>query len=293
MKTLENKLVTIETSIQAPVAKVWRMWADPKHIVQWCKPSEDWHTVRAENDLQEGGRFLSRMEAKTGNMGFDFAGKYSKVRENSLIKYTLDDGREVRVSFVSGGSVTIVTETFEAEHENEIEMQRMGWQAILNNFRDYVEESQKRRVLKFEISIKGSAEKVYQTMLDEKKWTDWAGEFNPSSHFIGSWEKGSRIQFLGTDRDGKPSGISSRIRENIPGKFISIENITVIRDGKEITEEDDWTGTLENYTFTEKKGSTLLSIEHEVPNDFINYFSSKWPVALKKLKQICEKSDSA
>lgn len=289
MKTLENNLVTIETSIQAPVEKVWRMWTDPEHIVKWNQASDDWHTVRAENDLQEGGRFLSRMEAKDGSMGFDFAGKYSRVRENNLIKYTLDDGREVRVSFASGGSVTIVTETFEAEHENEIEFQRSGWQAILNNFKDYVEESQKRRVLKFEISIKTSAEKVYQTMLDENKWADWAGVFNPSSHFIGSWEKGSRIQFLGTGPDGKSSGISSRIRENIPGKFLSIEHITVIRDGKEITEEDDWTGTYENYTFTENKGTTILSVEHEVPKDFIADFSSQWPLALRKLKKICEK----
>lgn len=139
MKTLENKLVTIETSIQAPVEKVWRLWTEPKHITKWNNASEDWHTVRAENDVREGGRFLSRMEAKDGSMGFDFSGIYNRVRQYSLINYTMDDGREVRVSFVSRGNGTTVTETFEAEHENELEMQRAGWQAILNNFKDYVE----------------------------------------------------------------------------------------------------------------------------------------------------------
>lgn len=141
MKTLANKLVTIETTIQAPVEKVWGFWTEPKHIIKWNNASEDWHTPRAENDLREGGRFLSRMEAKDGSMGFDFTGKYNKVRQNVLIDYTLDDGREVRVSFVSRGNVTTVTETFEAEQENPVEMQRTGWQAILNNFKNYTEET--------------------------------------------------------------------------------------------------------------------------------------------------------
>ena len=146
MKTLENKLVTVETKIQAPVEKVWRFWTEPKHLIKWNNASEDWHTTRAENDVREGGRFLSRMEAKDGSMGFDFSGKYNKVRPNKLLEYILDDGREVRVSFVSNGNLTTVTETFEAEQENALEMQRTGWQAILNNFKDYVEERVKENI---------------------------------------------------------------------------------------------------------------------------------------------------
>ena len=141
MKTLANKLVTVETNIQAPVEKVWRLWTDPEHIILWNNASEDWHTTRAENDLREGGRFFSRMEAKDGSLGFDFTGKYNMVRQNVLLDYTMDDGREVRVSFVSNGNLTTVKETFEAEQENSIEMQRTGWQSILTNFREYVEES--------------------------------------------------------------------------------------------------------------------------------------------------------
>jgi len=141
MKTLANKLVTVETNIQAPVEKVWRLWTDPEHIILWNNASEDWHTTRAENDLREGGRFFSRMEAKDGSLGFDFTGKYNMVRQNVLLDYTMDDGREVRVSFVSNGNLTTVKETFEAEQENSIEMQRTGWQSILTNFKEYVEES--------------------------------------------------------------------------------------------------------------------------------------------------------
>jgi uncharacterized protein YndB with AHSA1/START domain len=140
MKTLANKLITVETNIQAPVEKVWNCWTDPKHIILWNNASDDWHTTKAENDLREGGRFFSRMEAKDGSLGFDFMGKYNMVRQNVLIVYTMDDGREVRVSFVSSGNVTTVKETFEAEQENSIEMQRAGWQSILTNFKNYVEE---------------------------------------------------------------------------------------------------------------------------------------------------------
>jgi uncharacterized protein YndB with AHSA1/START domain len=139
MKALANKLVTIETTIKAPVEKVWRLWTDPEHIIHWNNASADWHSPRAENDLREGGRFLVRMEAKDGSFGFDFGGIYNKVRQNVFIDYTLGDGREVRVSFVSGGGTTIVRETFEAEQQNSIEMQRTGWQSILTNFKNYVE----------------------------------------------------------------------------------------------------------------------------------------------------------
>jgi uncharacterized protein YndB with AHSA1/START domain len=139
MKALANKLVTVETIIKAPVEKVWRLWTEPNHIINWNNASDDWHSPRAENDLREGGRFLVRMEAKDGSFGFDFAGIYNKVRQNVLIDYTLDDGREVRVTFVSNGKLTTVKETFEAEQENSIEMQRTGWQAILINFKNYVE----------------------------------------------------------------------------------------------------------------------------------------------------------
>jgi uncharacterized protein YndB with AHSA1/START domain len=139
MKALANKLLTIETTIHAPVEKVWSLWTDPKHIINWSNASEEWHTTRAENDLREDGRFFSRMEAKDGSMGFDFTGVYHKVKQYTLIDYTIDDGREVRVSFVSKGKLTTVRETFEAEQENAIEMQRAGWQSILNSFKDYVE----------------------------------------------------------------------------------------------------------------------------------------------------------
>lgn len=136
----EKIRVTVETSVNAPVEKVWKSWSDPADIVRWCSASDEWHTPRAENDLRKGGKFLSRMEAKDGSMGFDFGGVYDEVKTNELIEYTMGDGRKVKIIFQENGGVTKVTETFDAESENPVDMQKTGWQAILDNFKKYTEE---------------------------------------------------------------------------------------------------------------------------------------------------------
>ena len=133
--------ITIETSIQAPVAKVWQIWSDPEHIKKWNNASEDWHTPHAQNDLSPGGKFSSRMEAKDGSFGFDFGGTYDEVILHQKISYTMDDGRKVIILFEDKDGTTAITEIFEAEQENPLDMQQSGWQAILDNFRSYVEKS--------------------------------------------------------------------------------------------------------------------------------------------------------
>jgi len=139
METVTKTKITIASAINAPVEKVWQLWSAPEHITKWCSASDDWHTPRAENDLRVGGTFSSRMEAKDGSFGFDFGGVYDNVKTNELIEYTLDDSRKVSIHFTSEGNATKVTQTFEAENENPIEMQRAGWQAILDNFKKYTE----------------------------------------------------------------------------------------------------------------------------------------------------------
>ena len=131
--------ITIKSNINAPVEKVWKMWNTPSDIMQWNAASDDWHTPRAESDLRPGGNFSARMEAKDGSFGFDFGGTYDEVIPNSKLAYTLGDGRKVDVTFEGNGQQTKVIETFEAESENSIEMQRDGWQAILDNFKKYTE----------------------------------------------------------------------------------------------------------------------------------------------------------
>ena len=141
METNEKQFVTVKAIINAPVEKVWKYWTEPEHITKWNNASPDWHSPSAQNDLRKGGQFLIRMEAKDGSMGFDFGGTYDDVIQNKKISYIMDDGRVVSIDFSSHGNSTTVTETFEAEQENPIELQKNGWQGIMDNFKRYVEEN--------------------------------------------------------------------------------------------------------------------------------------------------------
>jgi uncharacterized protein YndB with AHSA1/START domain len=141
METSNQKTkVTVQAVIQAPVEKVWRYWSEPEHITKWNQASETWHSPRSENDLRVGGKFLTRMEAKDGSMGFDFGGVYEVVKQHEQISYTMGDGRKVDITFVNQGNETKVVEIFDAESTHSIEMQQAGWQAIMDNFKKYTEE---------------------------------------------------------------------------------------------------------------------------------------------------------
>ncbi|PQJ10811.1 polyketide cyclase [Flavipsychrobacter stenotrophus] len=127
-------MITVEATINAPVAKVWEYWTAPEHITQWCAASDDWHAPKATNDVRVGGDFSTTMAAKDGSFSFDFGGTYTEVKNNEVIGYTMGDGRVARILFKDNGNTTDIVETFEAETQNPVEMQQGGWQAILNNF---------------------------------------------------------------------------------------------------------------------------------------------------------------
>lgn len=138
---MSTQPITVETTVAAPIEKVWSAYTTPEDIKQWNSASEDWHTTAATVDLRDGGSFSSRMEAKDGSMGFDFAGTYTKIEQHKLIEYTFGD-RSGRVEFVPNERGVHVSVTFDAESENPIEMQRAGWQAILDSFTRHVEAKQ-------------------------------------------------------------------------------------------------------------------------------------------------------
>lgn len=131
--------INIDMTIQAPVEKVWECWNQPEHIMQWCFASPDWHCPSAQGDLRVGGQFSSRMEAKDGSFGFDFGGTFTEFNPTSRLAYVMGDERSVEVDFKRTGSSTVIYQTFDAENTNPIEMQRGGWLAILQNFKNYVE----------------------------------------------------------------------------------------------------------------------------------------------------------
>lgn len=136
---MEEKVITVETIVNAPVKKVWEFWTKPEHITKWNFASGEWQSPAAENDLRKDGKFLYRMEAKDGTVGFNFEGKYTEVLPNEKISYVLGDGRKVDLIFQQEDDNTHITEKFEPESEHSAEMQKTGWQAILNNFKSYVE----------------------------------------------------------------------------------------------------------------------------------------------------------
>jgi uncharacterized protein YndB with AHSA1/START domain len=130
--------ISVETNVTAPIEDVWRAYTTPEGIKKWNAASEDWHTTTASVDLREGGKFSSRMEAKDGSMGFDFAGTYTKIIEPELIEYSFGD-RKAKVEFIPSQTGVKVRVTFDTESTHSVEQQRQGWQSILNNFARHVQ----------------------------------------------------------------------------------------------------------------------------------------------------------
>ena len=145
--------------------------------------------------------------------------------------------------------------------------------------------------LEFSIVINAPISKVWDTMLEDKTYRIWTEEFSPGSHYVGNWNKGSKILFLGPSNDGKLAGMVSRINENKLHKYISIEHLGEVYDGVEDTTSDrvkDWAGALENYTFIDKDGKTELVVDLDINEEFKEMFEGTWPKALQKLKSLCE-----
>lgn len=136
---MDKDQISIQVTVLADSKKIWNYWNTPEDIKEWNFASDDWHCPYAENDLKVGGKIKSRMEAKDGSFGFDFEGIYSEIIPQRKIVYSMSDGRKVATTFEGKDGETKITTTFDAEKENSLEMQRNGWQAILDNFKKYVE----------------------------------------------------------------------------------------------------------------------------------------------------------
>lgn len=284
--------IVLKAKVKAPIEQVWELFTQPSHVTQWNAASEDWHTTKAENDLRDGGRFSLRMEAKDGSFGFEFAGTYTSVMQPNVIRYTLDDQRKVEILFSSQGTETNIVQSFEPEQQNPPEIQQMGWQAILDNFKKYAERRAKFSAMHFKVNIDAPVDKVFKLMLDKPTYSEWTVPFNADSKYEGSWEKGSKIVFLGTDSKGETGGMVSRIKENIPNQYVSIEHIGMIRGNEEIMsgpEVESWAGCMENYSFEHHKGITLVKVDVDSTKEHTDYFEETWPEALAKLKEICER----
>jgi uncharacterized protein YndB with AHSA1/START domain len=134
---MNSNSIEVHTTVYAPIEHVWECWTEPEHIIEWCHASPDWHAPTAQNDLRVGENFSTVMEAKDGSTRFLFEGTYTEVKLFERIAFTLTDGRKVQISFIPTDKGIVVTEVFEPEVFNPHEMQRVGWQAILDNFKRY------------------------------------------------------------------------------------------------------------------------------------------------------------
>ncbi|MCC9063211.1 MULTISPECIES: SRPBCC family protein [Flavobacterium] len=134
-------MITVQNTINASIDKVWEFWTQPEHIKNWSFASAEWHTPYAENDLRVGGKFKSTMAAKDGSMSFDFGGEYTLVEKNKAIEYVMEDGRKVEITFTETPDGVEIIESFDPETQNSDEMQQGGWNAILDNFKSYVEQN--------------------------------------------------------------------------------------------------------------------------------------------------------
>lgn len=145
--------------------------------------------------------------------------------------------------------------------------------------------------MQFKTAIEAEVSKVYNTMLAQDTYRQWTAVFNPCSEYEGSWEKGKKIRFVGTNKEGKKEGMVGLVRENIPNKFVSVEYTGLLDNEKEVTEGpsvDDWVGSFENYSFEQENGVTNLTVDVDVHKSMLDYFRDAYPRALTRLKEICE-----
>ncbi|WP_143961377.1 SRPBCC family protein [Litoribacter populi] len=284
-------LISISVEVNAPLSQVWRSWTSPQHIVNWNYASDTWHCPNAVLDLTPGGKFNYRMAAKDESDGFDFKGTFDEVIENERIAFTLDDGRKVIVSFQQKDDYVLVQEDFEAEQTHSLELQKNGWQAILENFKSYTEQLSKMVRMEFEMDINAPVERVYDTMLSPDTYREWTTAFFPGSFYRGKWEEGEKIYFIGPSQDGCESGMVARVEKAVPNKIASVKHMGLLDKGKEITDGPEvmgWKGALEEYRFEEIAGGTKLQVSADTNLEHREYFAETWPKALELLKSICE-----
>lgn len=284
--------ITVETTVRAPLPEVWRAWTTPEDIVQWNTASPDWHTPRAAVDLRVGGSFTSRMEARDGSMGFDFAGTYTAIVPLRRLECAFGD-RALVVDFIDAGGAVTVRETFDAETTHSPEQQRQGWQAILDSFARHVERRQAAlrstatKPLVFEVSIRAPRERVWDHMLGNAGYRHWTAAFCEGSYFTGTWAAGAPMRFLSPGGDG----MLAEIAEWRPPAFVSIRILGEVRQGVDDTTSDAvraWAPAYENYRLDETPEGTHVCVTLDSAPAYEAYMRETYPKALQRLKALAE-----
>ncbi|MCH7409433.1 SRPBCC domain-containing protein [Belliella sp. DSM 111904] len=286
--------IEVRTAIKSNLEQVWNAWIDPKHIVNWNFASDTWHCPAAQLELKKGGRFTYTMAAKDGSMAFDFSGVFEQVQEMKILTFKLDDGRAVEVEFQQDGEEVLLIERFEPEQLNDVDLQKSGWQAIVDNFRIYVQGlSEDEKVeISIETQIDAPKSTVFEVMLADKTYREWVSAFHPGSYFIGSWDKvGGELLFVGPNEQGEDSGMIAEVLEYAYGEKVTLIYTGLFSKGKRIFEGkavDTWKGGKESYALIEMNGITHLTVKSEIPSAYAASFEQSWEQALDILKRLCE-----
>ncbi len=273
--------ITIQTIVSADKKKVWDYYTEPKHIVNWNFASDNWCCPGAENDLRIGGKYKARMEAKDKSVGFDFEAVYNEIVEGEKFTYTMEDGREVNGSFEDLDGKTKVTIIFDAEKENSEEMQKDGWQSILNQFKSYVEKQQKEIIAKASVNVDASPSQVWEALTNSER----VKQYMFGAEVISTWKEGTPIKWKG---EWKGKTFEDK------GKILKIESEQLLKythfsplTGKEDKTENYHTVTIRlnaednqtNITLTQEGNGTEQEKEHSEKN---------WQMMLENLKKIVE-----
>ena len=222
------------------------------------------------------------MEAKDGSFGFDFEAIYDEIKAGEGFTYSFGD-RKATVEFNSVGNQTEIKIVFDPENDNPIEMQKGGWQAILNSFKSYVENLKLEfKKVSFSIQINASKQKVWEALWSEANYGQWTSVFGEGNKAISDWNEGSKIQFVANDG----GGLFSIIEKNVINEQIIFKHLGELKNGEEIPNE--WSGAREKYFLEEINGTTTLRVEMDTKEECTDYFNDAFPKALQIIKQISE-----
>lgn len=283
-------VITITTTIQAPIHTVFESYLSPADNLRWNTAGEGWTVSHTTINPVIGGTYSIGFKSPDGANDFDFGGVYTNIIPDQLITSILDDGRHVKVLFEEKDNEAIVTIEFDAEQENSLELQEQGWGKILTHFKQFIERKSKpthRSILKT-IDIHASVEKVWDVLLQDQSYRQWTKVFDEDSYYEGEMKYQGKIKFLSSHN----GGLASNVHVYIPYYQISFEHLGVIIDGVEDFDNPqfaDWKGARETYTLTPQGSSTHLEIYVELTQEEYEYMSNLWDQALIKIKDLAEK----
>ncbi len=277
-------VIEIEVLIKNSLDKVWEYWTGQPFISQWYSASDDWWTPWVNQNFQVDQGFVYRMEARDGSMGFDFSGVFTEIVDHEKIVYVLEDGRKVLTTFEERDGRILLKQAFDAEDQNSAQMQKDGWQAILNHFKSFCEGDQIE--MSFRTVLGTNPNRVWEYLTLPRLYEEWAIAFSEQPKFVGQWVEGGTIDFI----DFQEGGTRVQLDKVKPFEKLYMTHIAMI-DGQAGIVEDHpeaptWVGTKENYDLELVGKETILTIHIMCHPKYVDYLRNSWEKAVKLMTHV-------